>query len=109
MAHPLRSSSSGLNLRSSSSYLINTSAPSSPSLNKRASQGVGGSSKAEEVLSTCRDKNQQLLAFFFHERIKSEDVMELVHASQKVELILAKMAQLKLFQEIEENSLTLKI
>ncbi len=64
-------------------------------------------SKALEAIQQCKEKNGQLLLIFFQEKVKSDDVTELVHTSQKVNAILARILSNK--KQLATSSLSFKI
>lgn len=89
------------NLRTSFSSLQNIT---TSTIQQQQQQNVVAS-----MLNACEDKLKAILTMFFHEKVKSEDVSELVQATQKVEQVLAKIDKHKYYQQIDSDRLGLKI
>jgi hypothetical protein len=70
---------------------------------------MSGTNVRQDPIVPVREKNKKILGFYAQERIKHDDVLELIHGGQKVDAILGHILSTKYYNEIDDSSLSFKI
>lgn len=63
----------------------------------------------DERLIKFKEKNNEILKVFFTDKIRTEDITELLHTTEKVEIVLTKVLSQKYYLRMDPNALSFKI